>query len=116
MEFNSDFKYDLKVGQLQEKWLAELLQSKKIEVKRDFKASQTGRVFVEFFCRGKPSGIDTTEAEYWAFILDGETVVLLPTEKMKALVEEAKQSGKVVSGGDSNMSQGALVKLERLLK
>ena len=116
MEFNSDFRYDLKVGQLQEKWLAELLSSKKIEVKRDFKASRTGKVFVEFFCRGKPSGISTTEAEYWAFILDGETVVLLPTDKVKSLVDEAKQSGKIVSGGDSNTSQGALVKLERLLK
>ena len=116
MEFNSDFRYDLKVGQLQEKWLAELLSSKKIEVKRDFKASRTGKVFVEFFCRGKPSGISTTEAEFWAFILDGETVILLPTEKVKSLVEEAKQSGKVVSGGDSNVSQGALIKLERLLK
>jgi len=115
VEYNSDFKYDLKVGQLQEKWLAELLQNKKIEVKRDFRASQTGKVFVEFFCRGKPSGISTTEAEYWAFILDGETVVLLPTEKMKALTEEAKQSGRVVSGGDSNLSQGALIKIERLL-
>jgi len=116
MEFNSDFRYDLKVGQLQEKWLAELLSSKKIEVKRDFKASRTGKVFVEFFCRGKPSGISTTEAEFWAFILDGKTVILLPTEKVKSLVEEAKQSGKVVSGGDSNVSQGALIKLERLLK
>jgi len=116
MEFNSDFRYDLKVGQLQEKWLAELLSSKKIEVKRDFKASRTGKVFVEFFCRGKPSGIDTTEAEFWAFILDGETVVILPVDKVKSLVDEAKVKGRVVSGGDSNLSQGALIKLERLLK
>jgi len=64
MQFNSDFRYDLKVGQLEEKWLAELLQSKTLEVKRDFKASQTGRVFVEFFCRGKPSGVATTEADH----------------------------------------------------
>ena len=116
MKFNSDFRYDLEVGQLQEKWLAELLDSKKIEVKRDFKASQTGRVFVEFFCRGKASGISTTEADFWCFILDEETVIIIPTEKLILLVDEAVKSGKVVSGGDSNLSQGALVMVERLVK
>ena len=80
MEYNSDFKWDLKVGQLHEEWLGDLLQSKTIEVKRDFMASRTGRVFVEFFCRNKPSGIATTQAKFWAFILDDETVVLLPEE------------------------------------
>lgn len=116
MQFNSDFRYDLKVGQLEEKWLAELLQSKTLEVKRDFKASQTGRVFVEFFCRGKPSGVATTEADHWAFIMDGGIVIILPTERLKELVEEAKEKGKTVSGGDSNVSQGALINLERLVK
>lgn len=116
MEKNRDFRWDLKLGQIAEDWLADLLQSRTIEVKRDFKASQTGKVFVEFFCRGKPSGIATTEAEYWAFILDGDSVVILPTEKVKNLVSEAQEKGKVASGGDGNLSQGALIKLERLLK
>ena len=116
MQFNSDFRYDLKVGQLEEKWLAELLQSKTLEVKRDFKASQTGRVFVEFFSRGKASGIDTTEAEFWAFIIDGETVVILPTARLKELVQEAKDEGKIWKGGDSNTSKGVLIDLERLVK
>jgi len=116
LEFNSNFRYDLKIGQLQEQWLAEILDSSTLEVKRDFKASQTGNVFVEFFCRGKPSGIATTEADYWAFILDEEIVVILPTSKVKALVEEAQEEGRVVKGGDSNLSEGALIKIERLLK
>ena len=116
MQFNSDFRYDLKVGQLEEKWLADLLQSKTLEVKRDFKASQTGRVFVEFFCRGKPSGIATTEADHWAFILKEGIVIILPTKRLKELVEEAQEKGKTISGGDSNVSQGALIKLERLVK
>ena len=116
LEFNSNFRYDLKIGQLQEQWLAEVLDSSTLEVKRDFKASQTGNVFVEFFCRGKASGIATTEADYWAFILDEEIVVILPTSKVKALVEEAQEEGRVVKGGDSNLSEGALIKIERLLK
>lgn len=116
MEFNSDFRWDLKVGQLQEQWLADLLQSKTLEVKRDFKASQTGRVFVEFFCRGKPSGIATTQADHWAFILDDGIVVILPTDRLKKLVIDARERNRVVAGGDNNVSHGALIELERLLK
>ena len=33
MNFNSDFKYDLELGQLGEKYLNEILSNKKIEVK-----------------------------------------------------------------------------------
>ena len=116
MEFNRDFRYDLKVGQMAESWLANLLQNKTIEIKRDFKASRTGRVFVEFFSRGKPSGIDKTEADFWAFVIDGETVVILPTVRLKELVKEAKEEGKVWKGGDSNTSKGVLIDLERLVK
>lgn len=115
MQYNSDFRYDLKVGKVAEEQLANILQNKKIEVKRDFKASQTGRVFVEFFSRGKPSGIDKTEADYWAFMISEESVILLPTERLKRLVDEAKENGKVIAGGDSNTSQGALIKIERLV-
>jgi hypothetical protein len=116
VEFNRDFRYDLKVGQMAESWLADILMSKTVEIKRDFKASRTGRVFVEFFSRGKPSGIDTTEADFWAFIIDGETVVILPTARLKELVQEAKDEGKIWKGGDSNTSQGVLIDLERLVK
>jgi len=116
VEYNSDFRYDLKVGQVSEKRLGELLTDKTIEVKRDFRASRTGKVFVEFFCRGKPSGISTTEADFWAFMITDETVVILPTRRLKKLVREAKKKGDVVSGGDSNLSQGALVEIERLMR
>ena len=116
LEYNNDFKYDLKVGQLAEKWLGELLSGKTLEVKRDFRASRTGKVFVEFFCRGKPSGIATTEADFWAFVIDGNYVVILPTEALKEIVEFHKQKGWVMSGGDNNVSQGALVRVERLIK
>ena len=111
MKQNNDFKYDLEVGQLYEKWLGDLLESKTIEVKRDFMASQTGNVFVEFFCRGKPSGISTTEAEFWAFILADKTVVLLPTERLKVLAREAHKAGQIAKGGDSGASKGVLVAL-----
>ena len=45
MKYNNDFKHDLKVGQVYEKQLGELL-NKKIEVKRDFRCLETKNVFV----------------------------------------------------------------------
>jgi hypothetical protein len=38
MEYNNDFKFDLKVGQVGEKYLGNILNSKKIEVKTDLQA------------------------------------------------------------------------------
>jgi len=115
VEYNSDFRYDLKVGQLHEKMLAGLLESKTIEVKRDFRASQTGKVFVEFFCRDKPSGISTTEADFWCFILDGETAIMLPTSKLERLANKAADNNQVVCGGDNNLSHGVLIEVADLV-
>ena len=83
MKFNSDFKYDLEVGQVEEERLAHLLSGGKIEVKRDFIAHKTGNVFVEYESRGAPSGISTTQADYWAFVLEYETVVIIPSNRLK---------------------------------
>ena len=50
MKYNSDFRFDLKRGQDAEKWFGGLLTGDCIEVKRDFKAWNSGNVFVEFEC------------------------------------------------------------------
>ena len=115
MHYNSDFRYDLKRGQDAEKWLAGLLESDAMEVKRDFIASTSNRVFVEFSCRDKPSGIMTTEADHWGFVLD-DCAVLIPTAKLRLLVQRAIDEGRVVNGGDGNRSVGALIPLEWLTK
>ena len=47
MEYNSDFKYDLDLGQLGEKLVYDILTNKKVEVKTDYQASATGNVFNE---------------------------------------------------------------------
>jgi hypothetical protein len=38
MDYNSDFRHDLEVGQVSEKALAEIFENKKVEVKRDLMA------------------------------------------------------------------------------
>ena len=115
MEYNSNFRYDLKRGQDAEKWLGGLLEADTLEVKRDFKASRTKRVFVEYESRGKPSGVSTSEADYWAFILD-DAVIMLPLHRLKRLVDIAIDDKRVANGGDKNTSKGALIDIDDLTK
>lgn len=108
------FTVDLLIGQAAEGKLAELLKAKgvdtpvTIEVKSDHGAWKTGNVFVEYEYRGKPSGISTSEADYWAFECDG-TYFIVSSSRLKALVEAAKREGRWAQGGDYGRSYGALV-------
>lgn len=116
MDYNNDFRYDLQLGQIHERWLGEVLTNASIEVKRDYVAAQTGRVFVEFESRGNASGLATSEAEYWAFVLSGHRVAILPTERLREICRAKFRAGKVVRGGDNNTSRGVLVELGELLR
>ena len=110
MEYNSDFRYDLKVGQVAEQALAKIFEGKKVEVKRDRKAKLTGNVFVEYESRGKPSGLATSEADYWCFVVE-ETFILLAAERLKEIVEPLKGTDKERRGGDNNTSVGVLIRI-----
>tara|TARA_B100000085_G_scaffold95659_1_gene86738 strand:+ start:356 stop:709 length:354 start_codon:yes stop_codon:yes gene_type:complete len=114
MLYCTDFRYDLKRGQEAERWLGGLLEGDTIEVKRDFIAHKTNRVYVEFECNAKPSGIKTTEAELWAFVTDICTIII-PTERLRLLVEDAIKQKKYSRGGDGHRSVGALIDLKQLV-
>lgn len=116
MKFNSDFAFDLQMGQDEEIWLADLLRGKTVEVKRDYLAGRTGNLFVEFSSRGKASGLATTRADFWAFILDGERVIIVPVGFLQLRARQAYKEGRRVRGGDSNTSEGVLVRIEELVK
>lgn len=105
MKHNSDFRFDLELGVIGEKQLADVLQNKKIEVKTDFMASQTGNVFVEYESRGKKSGIASTESEYYAFII-GETIIIRKVEELKVICRRYLGTDRDVLGGDKNTSKG----------
>lgn len=116
MKHNNDFKHDLQVGQVYERQLAEILDFRTIEVKRDFKAVQTGNIFVEYFSRNKPSGLSTTQADYYCYVLSEDLLVLLTTERMKQLCRPYLSTKRDVRGGDSNTSKGILLPVEKLLE
>ena len=116
MLYNNDFSHDLLVGQVAEQFLGDLLQNKKVEVKHDKIAHKSGRVFVEFECRDKPSGITTTQADFWAFVLETGVVVIISKDRLMMLCNHYYESGNVMRGGDRNASKGFLITLDDLLK
>ena len=113
MKYNSDFKYDLAVGQAKEEELGKIINNKKIEVKHDLKALKTGNVYVEYRSRGKPSGISRTEAEYYCFCF-GDTHHLIATELLKERCRKYIGTNRDKKGGDNDTSKGILLPLEEL--
>jgi len=114
MDYNNDFKYDLKIGQAKEKELGQIFDNSTIEVKYDLKATQTNNVFVEYYSRGKKSGLSISNADYYCFCF-GDTFHIIPTDILKKKCRKYIGSNRDVVGGDSNTSKGLLIPLKELL-
>ena len=112
------FDIDLDFGTKYEHSLANILKLGKIEVKteRD-KWKETRNIAIELSCNGKNSGLNTTEADYWAHILtckgDIKGIILLPVERLKEIVKLSVHDGhgRIVMGGDNCASEIALIPL-----
>lgn len=114
MDYCSNFRYDLEVGKVSEKAIGEMFANKKIEIKRDLKAKETGNIFVEYESRGKPSGISTTESEFYCFVVE-DLIIFYPTDKFKKLMRPYLKTSRDVRGGDNNTSKGILFPLKKLI-
>jgi hypothetical protein len=72
------------------------------EVKEDFTCERTGNVGMEFECRGKPSGISVSKADYYVYKIHskhGIKFYLYNTSDLKRMIED-NQYFRVVNGGD----------------
>lgn len=114
MEFNSDFRYDLKVGQVAEKQLAFLLGCK-IEVKNDRLANATGNIFIEYESRGEKSGIATSEAEYYCIVIHSTRFIIIHKEELKQMCRKYIGTKRDRVGGDNDTSRGILLPLSDLI-
>lgn len=112
------FDLDLKRGQISEQLVKSILtQDVKIEVKTDFLVSKTGNVAIEFECRGKPSGIKTTTADWWVIVLEGkqydsEVAIMIRTKRLFNLCK--KYAAHTVKGGDDMLSRMVLIPVKEL--
>ena len=114
MDYNNDFKYDLKVGQAKEKELGVIFNNKTVEVKYDLQALETNNVYVEYYSRGKKSGISTSQADYYCFAF-GDTFHLISTYSLKDKCRKYIGTHRDKKGGDNNTSKGILLPIKELL-
>ena len=125
IESRNDFAYDLKVGQLAEKTIGKLLMldSSTIEVKLDLLTQKTGNIAVEYRSRGKKSGISTTRAKFWAFVIcidnkeyEDFPIVIVPTEYLKEIARKHYKLGHIIRGGDNKTSEMVLLPISDIFK
>jgi len=112
MNYNNNFEYDLKVGQVKEKELGNILENKTIEVKSCVDA--IFNVFIEYESRNKPSGISTSKADYYCFFLKN-AIVLISLDNIKLKSRKYLNTKRDVKGGDNNTSKGILLPIKELI-
>ena len=97
LEFNDTNEYDLLV----KKESGEMVT---FEIKEDFLCGETGNTVVEYECRGKPSGIAVTKADYYIYKMhtkQGIRYIFHKTKDIIKMIDDEKYI-RVVNGGDKN--------------
>lgn len=117
-ENRKKFDLDLAYGQVREAKVAEMLQDKKIEVKSERDVWQrTGNIAIEYESYGKPSGIASTEADYWFHNLcigdDTFATLVFDVPSLRKIIDNLDKK-KSVRGGDHNASRMYLLNLQKL--
>lgn len=88
-----------------------------LEVKEDFMCMNTGNVCVEFECRGKPSGIAVSKAQFFVYKLHESPVrkryYICSTKTLRKMIEQRAYHRIFESGGDvGSNTKGYLFKVE----
>lgn len=120
--FDIDYEFG-KQGELFVQNIIAALGTDRIEVKHDARYEQTGNIYVEFRCLRKgewtQSGIATTGAEFWAFVLhEGSSCVFVSTDALKLAVRRLwsdKRKHAACDKGD-HPTKGVLVPIAWLLQ
>ena len=112
------FDIDLEYGTIREEKIIDMFLNKKIEVKSERDTwMKTGNICIEYESYGKPSGIITTEADFWFHNLcikdDIFCTLVFDVPKLKKLMDKLDFK-KSVSGGDHNASRLWLVSIQKL--
>lgn len=107
------FPHDVKVGEVGEKFVEAIFSSPdiKLEVKKDDWTVKTGNIAIEFECRGKPSGILVTRADFWCHVIGHYFVLVFPVDFLKFIQRTLSTNPKYVKEmGDRNKEGGKVSK------
>lgn len=118
---SNQFEASLQDGEAGQQIVADILglAGADIEVKTDHKALLTGNVFIETkqaprnSTEWKLSGINVTTAEYWAFLLDNDVVILAPSHHVHELIDGHPEVKQLLDA--SNPAVGVKLPLTNLL-
>jgi len=94
LDYENTYRYDI-LTTIEDKHIT-------FEVKEDFLCEYTGNVGLEYECRGKPSGIQTSESDYYIYKVHtkgGIKFILHKTSILKDMIEN-KSYFRIVNGGD----------------
>lgn len=85
-----------------------------VECKEDKTCIKWDNIFVEFMCSNKPSGILTTEADWYAITAHNKNkkdinVYFIEVDILKQMIEQNKYF-RMVNGGDQGRAEGFLFK------
>lgn len=87
-----------------------------IEIKEDFMCKDTNNIAIEFYSRGKPSGILVTKADYILYrVHETESLAclyIIKTDKLKQLLVDGKYVRKVSGGDKGSDTRSYLMNLE----
>ncbi len=123
--YKPNFDLDLRYGQDGERQVSTFLHGLcdgTIEVKRDAKYMQTGKVYIEYECLRsdgwKPSGISATTSAYWTILIAESVVIAIPTEivrrcYLKALDPDLRYTREERDG--SHPTRGVAIPLNHFL-
>lgn len=118
MKYSSSFAHDLAFGEKAEDWTKDIFENgKKVEVKYDRIAHRTGNIFIEYESRNKPSGIATTDADYWVYKIEKtECAIILPINYLKERLRYYYEHNMyLINGGDEDTSKGFLIPIDKIL-
>jgi hypothetical protein len=129
MTYEPAFDLDFSRGQVGEKLTGTFLQAlegSRIEVKTDYRVWETGNVYVETWqyrlagaIDKKPSGINTTTADYWVFASPtGRGFICIETDELKRIIRETnpREVKQPISNPESNASIGRIVPIKDILQ
>ena len=119
---NNKFDLDLDFGKVGEKYIEQVFEGegrREVKTERDIWAT-TGNIAIEVRCRGKLSGISTTDARTWIQLLSIKNTIkggfVMPVKQLKSRIKELHESGeaRLVMGGDDDASQMVLLPIKKL--
>jgi len=115
---NDKFDIDLKYGKIREKRVADLLGKEQEEIKTERSWwRKTGNIAIEYEYRGKPSGIDKTEAKWWFHILELEKkehcILIFRVARLKKIVKKYKATH-TKNIGDYRASKCVVIPIKEL--